>query len=780
MAAREVHVPTTAELQAFCLGKLDPHRESEVELYLAEHPECSAILEATPDDEVVRPLRGAGALPEPAARSPLLQLAVEAVIPVLGGCAGALAGGPEGGLVGVAAGQAAEKAINFFGARIVNKWLEWLRGKPRATRAAVLEQLAEVLPEVARSEVRAALEQQAGQGSSADRQAASDYLSAIPGSVRRSLLSERGRGGRTLPPAISLDDPFSLLQLLPTDLPPYPAPSALPGTDYRLEELIGSGGFGAVYRASGSSLQHLPLAIKFCLDRALVPALQQERANLERLMKAGGESWSPRLVRLYGYDLEHRTPYLVYEYVSGGDLARWLAARQAKGDELMPGEVLELIVQVAEALAFAHERGLVHRDLKPANVLMADGTIKLADFGIGGLVARQAVQASRIGTGAVSRLSPAEQASLFRGAGTPLYMSKEQREGKAPDPRHDLYSLGVLWYQLLIGDVTGELHPGWADELLEDHAVPPEHVELLRTCVGVLKKRPEHAGQLLELLRQKTAAPLREAAPARQKPAAKRAESGDPATDTIVLREGVARAVVAVRQAKALDWRFGVGLAGVLVGGLFGLAALIFFILLLAAPSDAGPGVRYLDTDHAVTSRQVFGVLLSVYASLSLPSAVLGVLLGKARLARQRQARQDLLEAIASAQAGLSLPAIPFDRGNNETLCQAGWALVRAIEERHQLRSTSARVRVIGWGTEMNLKVLLDGELLGEGTQKEDFDLPVQLCRGTHYLEMRGKVMLWSNIKKEGSFYVAREGDCLVEVKIGGRTSVDVFWPHSA
>jgi serine/threonine protein kinase len=502
MAAQESRVPTTAELQAFCLGKLEFQRESEVESYLAEHPECAAILDATPDDEMVRPLRGAGELPRPRARARLLELAVEAVVPVLGGCAGVVAGGVAGGMAGVVVGQLAEKGINFFGQRIVEKWQEWLRRQPRSLQVAALTQLADVLPEVARGEVTATLERQAPQVSAADRQAAIDYLSSIPRSVRRSLLSDRERGTRALPPTVSLDNTLSLLPLLPASAPPYPALAALPGTDYKLEELIGTGGFGAVYRASSPSLQYLPLAIKFCLDRSLLPGLQQERANLERLMKAGGEAWSTRLVRLYGYDLEHPTPYLVYEYVPGGDLVHRLAQRQTQeGRGLTADEVLRLIVQVAEALAFAHERGLVHRDLKPANVLIGEGTIKLADFGIGTLVAQQAVQGSRIGTVAASRLSPAEQASLFRGAGTPLYMSQEQRRGDPPEPHQDVYSLGVMWYQMLAGDVSRELHPGWDRELGVKFGTPPEQIEVIRRCVGWIEDRPRDAAELLQHLR---------------------------------------------------------------------------------------------------------------------------------------------------------------------------------------------------------------------------------------------------------------------------------------
>src|SRR5205823_561310 len=176
------------------------------------------------------------------------------------------------------------------------------------------------------------------------------------------------------------------------------------------------------YRASTRTLQHLPLAIKFCLDPALTQALNRERANLERLMKAGGENWSPRVVRLYGYDLEHATPYLVYEYVTGGDLIRHLAERrQQLGRALNPAEVYDLIEQTVEALAFAHEHGLVHRDLKPANVLVESGVLKLADFGLGGVTAQRAAAVSRIGATTQDLLAPADQASLFRGAGTPRY-----------------------------------------------------------------------------------------------------------------------------------------------------------------------------------------------------------------------------------------------------------------------------------------------------------------------------------------------------------------------
>lgn len=439
---------------------------------------------------------------EPAVRRGLLlELAVEGVLPVLGGCAGVVVGGPEAGLAGAAVGQMVEKAINFFGGHIVKRWCGWFREQSPETRQAAVAELAAMPPEEARKEAAAALDRLAPDASPSDRSIALEYLSAIPGAMDRALLHDPLTGAATLPPTLSFDEPYLLLELLPTDLPPYPVHAELPGTPYVLEQLLGSGGFGAVYRASTRSLQHLPLAIKFCLDPGLATALHRERANLERLMKVGGEGWSSRIVRLYGYDLEHKTPYLVYEYVPGGDLTHHLARQREKlGRAPNATEVLRTIIQITEGLAFAHRHGLVHRDLKPANVLVDGEVLKLADFGLGAVSAAKAVQVSRIGSTTVDYLTLGERASLFRGAGTPLYMSPEQRRGAPPDPRQDLYSLGVMWFQLLAGDVTRELHPGWAKELAVRYGVPQEHLDLIARCVGWVEERPHDAGELLPLL----------------------------------------------------------------------------------------------------------------------------------------------------------------------------------------------------------------------------------------------------------------------------------------
>src|SRR5262249_31426326 len=115
--------------------------------------------------------------------------------------------------------------------------------------------------------------------------------------------------------------------------------------------------------------------------------------------------------------------------------------------------------------------------------------------------------------------------SLFRGSGTPLYMSPEQRRGDQPDPRHDLYSLGVMWYQLLVGDVTRELHPGWPDELTEEFQVPPEHIDIIQRCVGYFKKRRANGAELLAMLRPGAGTAASSSAALRSRPSA----TGQPA-----------------------------------------------------------------------------------------------------------------------------------------------------------------------------------------------------------------------------------------------------------
>jgi WD40 repeat protein len=432
----------------------------------------------------------------------LIRLAAQGIGPVIAGCAGMLAAGFRGRPADSSPHRVQLKGISYFGPHIVAQWLTELKPRPVEEQVEALVELAGLGAAASRDFATSAVAELAATANPEDKILAVEYLTAIPLAVRRSLVADPTTGQLSVFPTFGADHERGLLRILPADVPPFPIGSLLPGTSYELEELLGIGGFGAVYKAKNRFEQNQPSrAIKFCLDASMVATLHRERAILDRLMTVGGKNWSNRIVRLYGYALDVEPPFLVYEYVAGGDLTSHLtAARQKTGRGFAPPLAFELIRQVAEALAFAHAQGLVHRDLKPANILVSGSTIKLTDFGIGGVVA---VYVTRSGahSGSFSHASSVvDQASLFRGSGTPLYMSAEQRRGEEPDPRHDLFSLGVVWYQLLVGDVTRELHPGWPDELIEEFQTPAEHIELIQRCVGYFKKRPPTAGDLLALL----------------------------------------------------------------------------------------------------------------------------------------------------------------------------------------------------------------------------------------------------------------------------------------
>jgi WD40 repeat protein len=432
----------------------------------------------------------------------LVQLAAEGISAVIGGCSKVLSSGLKPASAPPVGGTPI-KGINYFGPHIVNRWIAGLGNSSPAEQVESFVQLSGMPVAESRQEAAQAVDRFAPDAAPEDKTLAVEYLSAIPLAVRRALVPDKDTAQLTLPPTIPGDQERSWVRLLPPDVPPFPIGSGLEGTPYILEELLGIGGFGAVYKAKNRFEQNQPpRAIKFCLEPNMVPTLQREKEILDRLMSVPGSEWSDRIVRLYGHTLDARPPFLIYEYVPGADLTSHLtAARQQTGRGFRPGLALELIRQVAEALAFAHEQGMVHRDLKPANILVSGSTIKLTDFGVGGVTSSHAMRTNQAGGSFFGQLSAHEQVSLFRGSGTPLYMSPEQRRGEQPDPRHDLYSLGVVWYQLLVGDVTRELHPGWPDELIEEFQVPEEHIEIIQRCVGYFKKRPANGRELLGLLR---------------------------------------------------------------------------------------------------------------------------------------------------------------------------------------------------------------------------------------------------------------------------------------
>jgi formylglycine-generating enzyme required for sulfatase activity len=408
----------------------------------------------------------------------------------------------KGILNAVGGGVAGDVAVDVLPdmAREVCAW--WKKDRTPEQRRADVEALAQASPAELRQAVGAVVAEVAGDRPPEVQRALSIYLSLLPGAVRRSLRRPSDPAGVNPPPLLALDEPDEVLSLLPDALPRFqPGDRPLPGIDWELEELLGRGGFGEVWKARNPHFDAVPpVALKFCLDPAARDRLlRHEAAVLNQVMRQGKH---PGIVPLQHTYLSADPPCLEYEFVSGGDLAGLIHEWQRQPAD--PQRAARLLLDLARIVAFAHRLSppIVHRDLKPANILVQprpDGTLalRITDFGIGGIAAGQAIAQTRRNVSQGQFLVTA-----LRGAHTPLYAAPQQVRGAPPDPRDDVHALGVIWYQLLTGNLVGGRPGGtrWLARLTE-LGMPGPLVELLAACVEEeAADRPADAAVLAERL----------------------------------------------------------------------------------------------------------------------------------------------------------------------------------------------------------------------------------------------------------------------------------------
>jgi serine/threonine-protein kinase len=199
---------------------------------------------------------------------------------------------------------------------------------------------------------------------------------------------------------------------------------------YRLEERLGSGGMAIVYRASDLLLART-VAIKLLRQDFTSDAEMSGRFRQEAL--AAANLSHPNIVTVHDFGLDNERLFIVMEYVPGTDLKQMVQRR----GQLSLDEALPLLIQASAGIGYAHRAGLVHCDVKPQNLLVTpDKRLKVTDFGI----AR-----------ALASILPDEQAEVVWGS--PQYFSPEQASGQAPSPASDVYSLGVVMFELLTGQL---------------------------------------------------------------------------------------------------------------------------------------------------------------------------------------------------------------------------------------------------------------------------------------------------------------------------------------
>jgi serine/threonine protein kinase len=252
-------------------------------------------------------------------------------------------------------------------------------------------------------------------------------------------------------------------------IPPEPSVLAPQFPQLEIIELVGQGGMGAVYKARQKQLDRL-VALKI-----LPPEISQTEAFAERFTREArslAKLNHPRIVSVHDFGhTEDGLYYFIMEFIDGTDLRRAIQSGTLSSDQ-----ALAIVPQVCEALQFAHEEGIVHRDVKPENILLdKKGRVKIADFGLAKLLDRPAT---------VYTLTHAGQRM-----GTPHYMAPEQIEHPGQvDHRADIYSLGVVFYEML----TGELPLGM-------FAPPSKKVQvdvrLDKVVLHSLEKEPERRYQ---------------------------------------------------------------------------------------------------------------------------------------------------------------------------------------------------------------------------------------------------------------------------------------------
>src|SRR6266498_548311 len=258
----------------------------------------------------------------------------------------------------------------------------------------------------------------------------------------------------------------------------------------RIEKQLAQGGMAEVYLGTHLTLDR-PVAIK--VMHSYVESDEEMKMRFQREAKVVAALRHPNIVQIYDFDTADGHPYIVMEYIRGPSLAAYLKNLHERNERMQPQHIARLMSKLANALDYAHEQGVIHRDIKPGNILLH------AKAGESRSMFTDQIEPIITDFGLVRIIHATTQTASGLVSGTPAYISPEQAQGLKVDHRTDIYSFGVILYEILAGRVPFDADSTWSVIYKHIHEAPPSipnaQAAIQKVIERALAKNPDERYQ---------------------------------------------------------------------------------------------------------------------------------------------------------------------------------------------------------------------------------------------------------------------------------------------